>query len=141
MAKIQIKEVKTVDVAFLQVSAGVRYWEDSSINGVHDTEEGALIPCRNGDRWEPRIDLDAGVIANWPKGTTANIHYKVCDNGKYSLLSHDGKIVKQIEGYVPDIMCPQEQGYGDYIIMKIDEDGKIEGFKVDLGDFEDESDD
>ena len=139
MAKIQIKEIKTVVVVFLQVSAGVRYWEDASVNGVDDSD-GALIPFRNGDRWEPSIDLDAGLIANWPKGTTADIHYKVCDDGKYSLLSHDGKIVKQIEGYVPDIMCPKEQGYGDYIIMKVNEEGKIEGFTVDLGDFEDESD-
>lgn len=27
-------------------------------------------------------------------------------------------------------MCPEEPGYGDYIIMKIDEDGKIENWSV-----------
>lgn len=29
-------------------------------------------------------------------------------------------------------MCPADEGYGDYIIMNIDEDGIIQGWRKDL---------
>ena len=62
----------------LRVSAGVRYWEDASVNGVEDTD-GTLIPFRKGDLWCPIIDLETGQIYDWPAGANAYIHYKVCD--------------------------------------------------------------
>jgi hypothetical protein len=34
-------------------------------------------------------------------------------------------------------MCPKENGYGDYVIMDIDSEGKIINWKVDLSDFQD----
>jgi len=40
--------------------------------------------------------------------------------------------------YVPEIMCPKENGYGDYIIMIVDENGKIENWKQTLDGFIDE---
>ena len=33
-------------------------------------------------------------------------------------------------------MCPEGEGYGDYVIMKIDGDGKIEKWVADLSEFE-----
>ena len=135
--KFTFTEEKTVDVAFLQVSAGARYWENATVNGKEDVD-GDLIPCRNGDYWEPRIDINTGQILNWMQGTTADIHYKVCDDGKYTLQAADGTEIKIKEGYVPDIMCPEGEGHGDYIIMKIDENGMIAGWNPDLTDFSDE---
>lgn len=102
----------------MQVSAGVRYWEDATVNGEEDTE-GCLIPCRNGDYWEPKIDINTGQILNWTQGTSADIHYKVCDDGKYTLHAADGSTIEIKEGYVPKIMCPGGQEYGDYIIMEV----------------------
>jgi hypothetical protein len=32
-------------------------------------------------------------------------------------------------------MCPKENGYGDYVIMDIDKDGKILNWKPNLEDF------
>jgi len=29
-------------------------------------------------------------------------------------------------------MCPADNGYGDYVIMKIDDNGKIDKWRVDL---------
>ena len=132
-----IKTQKEVEVKFLQVEAGVRYWEDASVNG-EDDENGNLIPCRDGDYWKPKIDIQTGQILNWSQGKTADIHYKVCDDGEYSLLSENDTLVKKIEGYVPDIMCPKGEGFGDYIIMDIDENGFIQNWKPDLSDFEDD---
>jgi hypothetical protein len=140
LMQITIKEEKTLNVSFLQVSAGVRYWEDATVNGKEDTD-GDLIPCRNGDYWEPRIDVNTGKILNWTAGTTADIHYKICDDGKYSLIGENQQIIKIKEGYVPDIMCPGGEGYGDYIIMKVDENGIIAGWEQTLSGFSSDSDD
>ena len=137
--KITVKEVKQVEVKFLQAYCGVRYWEDARVNGIED-DDGALIPCRSriGDTWEPLINLETGTILNWPRGVVADIHYKVCDEGVYQLLDENRNIVKQIEGYVPAIMCPEGSGYGDYVIMKIDTQGKIANWVVNLLAFDDD---
>lgn len=101
-------------------------------------EKGDLTPCRKGDCWEPLIDLETGVILNWQKGQTADIHFKVCDAGEYSLLDADKKVVKKIDGYVPPIMSPEDEGYGDYVIMKVDAEGQIANWKPDFEKFDDE---
>jgi hypothetical protein len=137
MAKITVKTEQEIEVKTIIASAHVRYWEDSTVNGKEDTD-GTLTPLRNGECWNPTIDIETGVIANWPEGTVADIHFKVVDEGVYQLADSEGKIVKEINGYVPKIMCPEDSGYGDYIIMKIDGSGKINKWVVDLEAFEEE---
>lgn len=112
----------------LLVSAGVRYWEDATVNGDEDSE-GRLIPMRSGDLWRPAIELASGRVLNWPQGTTADIHYKVCDAGEYWLEDADGKRAKYKGDYVPDILAVGDQGCGDYIILKISSEGMIDGWK------------
>lgn len=126
-----IKTEKEVEVKFIHVEAGVRYWEDATVNGVDD-ELGELIPCRDGDYWKPVIDINTGQIQNWVHGTVAHIHYKVCDDGKYSLVDENGQTIKIIEGYVPAIMRPNSEGCGDCIMMDIDENGFIQHWNPDL---------
>jgi len=135
MPKLTIKTMKTVDVKYLQASCGVRYWQDGEVSGVEDSD-GTLIPCRNGDNWEPLIDLDTGKIEGWPEGVSADVHYKVCDAGVYTLLDAERNKVAKKDGYVPDMMCPDGDGYGDYVIMTIEPDGTIEGFEPDFSEFE-----
>lgn len=137
--KIEITETHEVEVKYLQVLAGVRYWEDSSVDGQEDTN-GDLIPCRESDTWKPLIELETGKIINWKQGITADIHYKVCDDGVYQLLNEEKIIIKEIDGYVPTIMSPKSSGYGDYIIMDIDKDGIISNWNVDLNEFSEEED-
>lgn len=137
-----------VAVKYLQAECGVRYWEDAEVNGVQD-EDGSRIPLRDpkpndslgGGTWLPVIDLDTGIIENWPKGTTASVHYKVCDDGAYHLLDADRNVVASINGYVPSIMCPEGEGYGDYVIMEIDGDGRIAKWSVNLSEFEKQDED
>jgi len=135
MPSFTIKIEKKVEVKTLIVSAQVRYWEDTEINGKEDTD-GTLVPCRKGENWEPVIDIETGIITNWEAGKTASVHYKICDAGIYQIADSSGVIVKEINGYVPEILCPEGDGYGDYIIMKIDENGKINKWTIDLSDFE-----
>jgi hypothetical protein len=118
----------------IQVNAGVRYWEDATVNGVED-EDGTRIPFRDGDRWRPLIDVDSGKIIDWPIGVTADIHYKVCDDGIYLLTTCTGIPLTELDDYVPDTMCPEPKGYGDYIIMKIDENGFIHNWKFNKKEF------
>ncbi|MDX8157786.1 hypothetical protein SLK20_01050 [Acinetobacter pittii] len=128
-----------MNIKTLIVKAHVRYWEDSEINGVDDTEDGANVPCKNGDLWSPKIDVVTGIIQNWEPGKTAYIHYKVSDCSGFELLDAENKIVASSDdGYVPKTLSPAENGYGDYIIMKIDAKGQIENWKFNLEDFQDE---
>ena len=141
------KPVK-IEAVYLKVDAGVRYWEDTDVNGTRDTDceetDGSpTIPCaeyiegryirRGGEwRWRPVIAIDSGQIVNWRQGTVANVHYKVCDDFICDIVDEDDIAIASYDGYVPDIMCPKEKGYGDYIIMDIDENGFIGGWNKEL---------
>jgi len=139
--KIELTVKKEFEVKTLLVVANVRYWEDATVNGVED-ENGDLIPCKVGDTWKPIIDLEIGLITNWEKGKEANIHYKVCDAGEYWLQDENGeKIVKAKGYYVPDFLAIDDSGYGDYIIMKVDKDGKINNWRFDSEPFTNEDED
>jgi len=116
---------------FLIVEAEVRYWEDAIVNGVQD-DDGSLIPFKEGGLWKPVIRLRDGQIIDWPQGTTADIHYKVCDEGKYWLATDDmRKAWKWRDHYVPDdLLSVGERGYGDYITLKVGPDGRIVGWQM-----------
>ena len=132
--KLKLKIEKEFDVKYLLAECGARYWENADVNGKEDTD-GTLIPCRVGKYWSPLINLETGIIENWEKGKTANIYYKCCDDGYYHLLDENKNTIHSIEGYVPNMMSPKENGYGDYVIMDIDENGKIMNWRVDFSDF------
>lgn len=145
MHSLRLKSVSSVPVKYLRARCGVRYWEDATVNGEQDVD-GSRIPLREGTaadndnlgggNWRPTIDLDTGKIEGWPEGTIASIHYKVCDDGDYELLDADRNVVKAIDGYVPSLMCPEGEGYGDYVIMEIAGDGTIANWRSDLSEFE-----
>lgn len=138
--KITVNEKVEKVILFLQVKAGVRHYEDATINGKED-EDGTLTPCKDGDYWCPLINIETGVIENWEIGKTADVHFKVCDDGEYSLLNPFKEVVIKKDGYVPDCLSINDRGYGDYIIMKIDEKGLIEDWKYNIDDFLDEEQD
>lgn len=123
--ELTLKIEQTYDLKTIVVMAGVRYWEDGEVNGVEDVE-GTLIPCRHGDLWRPFIEIETGRINNWKHGTKAKVHYKVCDQCGFQLYDVNDKVIyEQEDGYVPKVLCPKGSGYGDYIIMDIDENGII----------------
>lgn len=117
------------EAAFIEVEAGVRYWEDATVNSVED-EDGTRIPCRVGETWCPTIEIATGKVVGWPAGVEADVHYKVCDDGRYWLLNASGARIAEREGYVPgDFLCHGDNGYGDYIIMTIGADGQIAKYR------------
>ena len=150
--KTTIKIKKEIDVRYLRVDAGVRYWEDSDVDGTPDVDmyesKGNAIPrmpfavkvkdkpdtniYSDHWRWQPTIDVERGCVVGWPKGTTANVHYKVCDEGFYTLVDPMKNVLISVESYVPG--CIGEEG--DYIVMDIDEGGNIDGFRFTADDVE-----
>lgn len=58
--------------------------------------------------WDINIDIDKGLIENWPTGVKASIHYKVCDEGFYEIFDEKGEKLGYFNGYVPNIMCPKK---------------------------------
>ena len=125
----------------IKVKAQIRYWEDTEVNGIEDTENGDNIPCKLGELWCPVINVATGVIENWEIGKTAKIHYKVTNGCGWELLDENGTVVQsQDDGYVPDTLCPAERGYGDYIIMNINENGLIDKWRFDIDDFQEDED-
>ena len=137
---VTVTTKQATPVKYLQARCNVRYWEDATVDGVSD-EDGSRIPCREGDIWAPLIDLETGKIENWTQGIAADIHYKVCDEGIYSLLNERREEVVTIDDYVPSIMCPKDNGYGDYVIMDVNADGVIQNWKVSLQAFEESGSD
>lgn len=123
--KVKVKIEKEMNAKYLWLSAGVRYWEDGTVNEIEDIN-GNLTPCRKGDNWCPHIDIDTGTIFNWSKGVEAEIHFKVCDQCSFTITDEENETVFiQKDNYVPKILCPKDRGFGDYIIMDITSDGVI----------------
>ena len=129
---------------YLKVDAGVRYWEDGYVNGTKDIHwveqiEGAApempLAVKEGDsyRWQITIDLQKGAIKDWPVGTDARCHYKVCDDGTYCLLDENGEVILTKRSYVPDLLDMRGDGFCDYIILDIRKDGSIKDWPGDPG--------
>lgn len=145
--KVKMKVEKNFDIKYLKVHAHVRYWEDSDVNGEGDIDidenpdECPRMPFAvesDGEWWwDILIDVEKGTVVGWPKGTTAGVHYKVCDEGTYTLKDPDMENVVEVNSYVPSCLAPLDSGYGDYIIMDIDANGKIDGFEFGQEDVDD----
>jgi hypothetical protein len=120
-----------MQAVYIEVNAEVRYWEDATVNGIED-KEGKLIPFRKENCWSPVIRLADGMVVDWPIGTTADVHFKVCDAGEYWLQDEECKRVAKWAGfYVPDeFLCHGDNGCGDYIILKIGADGLIKKWNM-----------
>lgn len=132
---VNVTVKQAVQVDRLIADMGVRYWEDASVNGIDEPEDDPKIPLKSGDRWIIDIELATGKIRDWPEGVTASTHYKVCDDGVYSLLSSSGQVVVKTDGYVPSMLAPNGRGYGDYVILEILPDGTIKDWNADMSYF------
>lgn len=75
-------------------------------------------------RWCPIIDVDNGVVINWEKGTTLDCYYKTSDECAFDYEQEGIKIISYYD-YVPGFLSIEDEGYGDYIIIKIDKEGRI----------------
>lgn len=121
LRKIKLKKIMKAkiliekEIKFVKVEVAVRY-DDEDI--PYD------FPLRKGDVWSAKIDIDKGQIIGWPKGKSGQLAMKVCDQGTYTLFDeNEEEVLKIEEDYVPNSLLPGK--YGDYIDLKINEDGII----------------
>lgn len=133
--------LKPEDVYYLKVNAHVRYWEDSDINGVPDItyeeqKEGMMprmpLASEDGECWCPVIDVKNLRILDWPKGTEAYIHYKVCDECEVTCLDKNKNPIHEYDYYVPKFLQYADSFMdGDYVVMEIDGEGNLVDFPED----------
>ena len=84
---------------------------------------------KNENILECLIDIDSGVIVGYIPEILINIFDECVDEGIYVLYDEDMNIIAEYEGYVPNILEVNENGYGDYLNFTINEDGSILNWK------------
>ncbi len=76
-----------------------------------------------------------GTVANWPAGTTANAHYKVCDECGIEYFRDGVKVCDnesgKCHGYVPRFLHYSPCYDSDYIVIHIGPDGRIKCWSKD----------
>lgn len=117
--KATIKIEKEVEIAMIKIDVAVRYDEEDIPND---------FPLRKGDMWSAIVEVDTGKILDWPIGRSGEMYMKVVDGGSYYLLDKEGNTVLSLEqDYVPHGIVPGK--YGDYIELKINDQGIITNWK------------
>lgn len=88
--------------------------------------------------WSGIINLKTHKLLNWkPEYGSLYLQAKVCDSGTYFLLDKDKKTICKIADNVPNGLIPEVDDCGDYIRLRINEDGTIENWleEPDFSDF------
>lgn len=125
---IRVFKLHTFDCKRVTIKSEIKFWKDSYVDGTEDTE-GTRIPFREGNIWNPTINLEEGKIEDWEIGKTANVNYKTVDGNSYEFKMDNGDSICLYNQYVASFLDPKEQGYGDYITLNIDKNGYIDGFQ------------
>lgn len=95
-------------------------------------------PLVSKGMWSAVIDLKTHKLLNW-KQEYGSLYFqaKVCDSGTYFLLDNDKNAICKIAGYVPNGLIPEADDCGDYVRLRIKDDGTIENWpsEPDFSDF------
>jgi hypothetical protein len=130
--KLTVTKPVEIEVVTIRVNVPVRYGTEdipADCPGRRPWLKGDTSESNESrdDRWDVAIDIDSGKVRNWPKGKTAKVKMKVCDEGNYHLYDANGDEVAVIkENYVPSCV-PGE--YGDYISFDIDKNGVVKNWR------------
>ena len=118
--KTSVQVSKDVEIKYVVIDIAPRYIGDSE-----DDDMPSDFPLLNEEKtqWRAKVNIDTGIIEGWPHGDAREMFVKVCDAGIFSLLDAQGNELAKLDGYVPHGVVPGE--YGDYVSLKIDENGRI----------------
>jgi hypothetical protein len=112
--KATLKVPTELEITHVRIAAAVNYDEEEIPND---------FPGRKGEMWHAVINVDTGVIRDWPTGRAEKMHLTVKDCGSYYLMA-EGREVSRIESdYVPHGLIPGS--YGDVIELNIDSTGRV----------------
>lgn len=113
-------------------------YTDTWIDELYENE----YPLVSKGIWSGIINLKTHKLLNWkPEYGSLYLQAKVCDSGTYFLLDKDKKTICKIADYVPNGLIPEVDDCGDYIRLRINEDGTIENWfeEPDFSDFMEDS--
>jgi hypothetical protein len=117
--KIEVMRTVEIDVKRVRITVPVNYGEE---------DIPADFPFRENDLWSCVVDVETGIIVDWPLGFEYDLSMKVVDGGMYELLGVGNETISSIQDYVPHGLIPGE--YGDYIEFNITADGRIANWPV-----------
>ena len=90
---------------------------------------GSRYPLVSKGMWSAVIDLKTHKLLNWKKEyESLFFQAKVCDSGTYFLLDKNKTAICKLAGYVPNGLIPEPDDCGDYIRLRIKDDGAIENW-------------
>jgi len=127
--KIEEADVKTVRIHLIVTHGNISEIPSQFISEcVYDTGD--------SDDWlEVDVDIETGIIKNWPQGVSGHIGVKVRDSGHYELLDENGHCVTIKYGSVPSKLIPPRDS--SYLYWDIDSNGRITSWynEFDFSDF------
>lgn len=146
--KVKVEKIVETDAKYLYAYLGeYMYLEDlnftyADVNNkveaaTKDDDLNAFLkeyPSLNAMRYNQdmkgiclKIDIDNGKVINWPKELyeVEFIDVKITDSGEYVLTDDKGNKIISKEGYVPDCLQIESNGYGDYLEFVVDKNGFI----------------
>lgn len=146
--KIERTEVVTYDITNLYVNIPVKkvHFEDLNDTEFRKALESMVIT------WRPNfskdslfnktnidkdvlffdIEVDTGLVLNWPDRVSGEVYIKAVDEGLYQYMVVTNTISEPLieySGYVPSELQISDNGYGDYICFVIDEEGYIKDWE------------
>jgi hypothetical protein len=122
--KIKYDKVETVEGDIVALCIEIPEDEISKVSAAE---------CERFKRWIKgkyltlEIDPSTGAVKDWPQGETMNCLFKPRDGGRYSVTLATGEKRFVDNDYVPKCLGWLDGG-DDYLEMKVDATGKIEGF-------------
>lgn len=144
--KVKVLKEVEVDAKYLYCYLGdYMYLEDLNfmdmdvVNEVVNMDDGLdpflkRFPSLDAMRYDQdmrgiclKIDVDNGKIVNWPEDLheVQFINVKIVDSGVYVLTEENGNKIITKDGYVPDCLQIEENGYGDYLEFVVNKNGFI----------------
>ena len=91
------------------------------------------VPPEEDPNYKVRLEIDVenGKLLNHDFGHTIKIYNKAVDEGTYTLYDTETHEAKTIQDYVIPGLDIDENGFGDYVILTIDENGFIKDWDKD----------
>ena len=127
---IGIKEKKLSEVAhylmiYFPYNEEMCSYTDAWIGELYEN----IYPLVSKGMWSGIVDLKTHKLLNWkPEYGDLYLQAKICDSGTYFLLDKDKKAICKIADYVPNGLVPESEDCGDYIRLRINNDGTIENW-------------
>lgn len=118
------------NAVFFHAIVEPKNWNRAYFCEVCDVD-GSITPFRKGSQWEVTIDIQNGIVLDWPEDEFGEIHYRIEKAGQYFLLdANKNPIAKFIHRCVPnEFLHHPGEGWGESINLVVCTDGVISQYQ------------